>query len=95
MTPIGIVNLSFAEFERSLSCHSEIFSWAIFEKERSILASEDILSLFIGFLFTGTALLPNWPFLKGSSTSPISVLCKFLISVAILSKVHPINEITN
>ena len=54
--------LSLAEFVRSLSCHKGIFSIATANKERRIRAKEDTLSLLIGFLFTGTALLPICPF---------------------------------
>ena len=86
---IGITNLSLAEFDRSLSCHKGMFSNDVLTWLLKSFDKEDILSLLIGFLLTGTALLPIWPFLKYSATSPISVLCKFLISIAIFSRVAP------
>ena len=72
---IGIRNLSFAEFERSLSCHNGMFSSERPTCER-MRASEDMRSLFVGFRFTGTALLPICPRAKYSATSPISVRCR-------------------
>src|SRR6476620_8498696 len=55
---VGIMKRSFAELDKSLSCHKEMFSKAMLTLDFNILAKEDILSLFIGFFFTGTALLP-------------------------------------
>ena len=92
---VGMVNLSFAEFERSLSCHSGIFSNAMLTWLRSIFDNDVTRSLLVGFLFMGTALLPIWPFLKGSATSPISVLWRFRISTAIFSNVAPIKALQN
>ena len=54
--PIGSAKRSFAEFERSRSCHDIIFSIDTLTSDRSILASENTRSLFIGFRLTGTAL---------------------------------------
>ena len=56
---IGRVNRSLAEFDKSLSCQSgkcssnDVLIWLL----RSF-DNDDILSLLIGFLFVGTALLP-------------------------------------
>src|SRR5665648_164510 len=71
--PIGIVNRSFAEFDKSRSCHRQIFSIETVNKDLKSFAKEDTLSLLIGFFFTGTALLPICPLLKDSATSSISV----------------------
>ncbi len=84
-----MMNLSFAEFDRSRSCHRGMFSNEVPIWLRNSFDSDEIRSLLIGFLFTGTALLPIWPFLKCSETSPISVLCKLRISTAIFSSVAP------
>ncbi len=84
-----MVNRSFAEFDRSRSCHSGMFSKAVLIWLRSSFDKDDMRSLLIGFRFTGTALLPICPALKCSATSPISVLCKFRISIAIFSNVEP------
>ena len=48
---------SFAEFERSRSCHDAIFSIETSTNDRNVLASEDTRSLFMGLRLTGTALL--------------------------------------
>ena len=55
---IGSVNRSFAEFDRSLSCHNEIFSNETSIRDLRSLASEETFSLLMGLRFTGTALLP-------------------------------------
>ena len=52
-------------------------------------SSDDMRSFFVGFLFTGTALLPICPRAKYSATSSISVRCRLRISTAILSSVVP------
>ena len=86
---VGMVNLSLAEFERSRSCHSGTFSRDTWTWARSSLESDVTRSLFMGLRFTGTALLPICPLANLSDTSAISVLCRFLTSVAILSSVDP------
>ncbi len=95
MIPIGIVNRSLAEFDKSRSCQRQIFSIETLRRDLKSFAKEDTLSLLIGFFFTGTALLPICPLLKDSAISSISVRCKFLISIAILSNEVPINAIRN
>ena len=92
---VGRINLSFAEFDKSRSCHKGIFSNDTPTWLRNNLDNDDTRSLLIGFLFTGTALLPIWPFLNCSATSPISVLWRFLISIAIFSRVAPIKANSN
>src|SRR5688500_19146027 len=82
--PIGIVNRSLAEFDKSRSCHRQIFSIETFKRDLKSFAKEDTLSLLIGFFFTVTALLTICPLLKYSATSSIFVLCKFMISIEIL-----------
>src|SRR5689334_17540692 len=95
MDAIGIMKRSLAEFVKSLSCHSVIFSKETLRFDLIILAKEETLSLFMGFFLTGTALLPICPFLNDSWTSPISVRCRFLISTAILSSVEAMRVMIN
>ena len=64
MDDIGIIKRSLAEFDKSLSCHNAIFSKETFRFDLTILANEEILSLFIGFFFTGYCTTSHLSFLK-------------------------------
>src|SRR4030066_671088 len=87
MQESGIIPLSTEEWVMSLSCHKAIFSKEAIELERTTRAKPQILSQMMGFLLCGMEDEPFCPSANGSSTSRISVLCKFLISKAIFSKV--------
>ena len=69
----------------SLSCHKATFSKKGIIELRIYLATPVRFSLSTGFLLCGIAEDPFWFLSKNSSTSKISVLCKFLISIATLS----------
>jgi len=57
MDVIGRVNRSLAEFDKSLSCQSGMFSNDVLIWLLRSFDNDEILSLLIGFLFVGTALL--------------------------------------
>jgi len=57
MDVIGRVNRSLAEFDKSLSCQSGMFSNDVLIWLLRSFDNDDILSLLIGFRFVGTALL--------------------------------------
>src|SRR5574341_1337684 len=86
MQESGMMILSTEELVMSLSCHKAIFSNAAKEFERTTRAKPQIRSDTTGFLLWGMEEDPFCPSAKGSSTSKISVLCRFLISKAIFSK---------
>ncbi len=81
----GMIILSAEECVMSLSCHSATFSMETSAFALRTLASPVILSQVMGFLLCGIADEPFCPRLNGSSASCSSVLCRFLISVAIFS----------
>ena len=62
-------------------------AWAF---PRSTRASPAMRSQSMGFFLCGIALEPFWPAAKYSSTSPISVCCRFLNSVANFSIEVPV-----
>ncbi len=91
MQASGSMNLSEEDWVRSLSCQVGTFSKAGTTKLLTILASPQILSQSSGLRLWGIVELPTcFSFSKGSKTSPISVLCSSLTSVANLSKVEAI-----
>jgi hypothetical protein len=82
----GIITLSTEEWVKSRSCQRATFSSAATALPLTTLDNPATLSLIMGFLLWGIAEEPFCPFRKGSSTSRISVRCRFLISVAIFSR---------
>ena len=82
MHACGMMNRSALEFVRSRSCHSGTFSRAGCTNPRTILASPQMFSDVIGFLFCAIVELPICLAPKDSSTSLISVRWRFLTSVA-------------
>ncbi|BAA29947.1 134aa long hypothetical protein [Pyrococcus horikoshii OT3] len=84
----GRITLSTEEFVKSLSCQSGLFSNAGITLEYKTLASPQTFSVLMGFLLWGIVDEPTCFSPKGSLTSSISVLCRFLISNPILSRVE-------
>ena len=75
------VNLSAEEFARSLSCHSNAFSYEGTIIERTILASPHAFSAVIGLRLCAMVEEPTClSASKASATSAISLLCRFLTS---------------
>ena len=78
---------------RSRSSHRGMFSKAGMSCARTTLARPQICSDLIGFLLWGMVDEPTCFLPKPSSTSAISVLCKVLISMKILSRVEATSAI--
>ena len=71
----------------SLSCSVTMLSMANGTVERIILERLTTPSEYMGFLLWGMVLLPTFPILKGSSSSPHSVFCSVITSLAIFPSV--------
>ena len=71
----------------SRSCHSAVFSSAVTRWPRTTRASPHTRSVRTGLRLCGIAELPFCSLPNGSNASPISLRCRWRISVAILSSV--------